>query len=340
MHYKNLFLLGLVTLSVIACNGDSSPIDNLKAPGKIGGTIGGGSGGACGGPSFDAQVLPIMKASCTSCHNNPGLGNWSDYNSVKGAVSSKGLVDKIKLGGTPSGMPKGGSKLPDPQIATIEQWVAAGMPKVATACDGDNTPVPPSDDTPSEPTRDNAVKGEKIYLTTCFGCHNSEDLIAIPTIIGQPKDYLITQLKAYKGDERTDITMGGIMNSMAKGLDEQQIKDIAEHLSNRYECARPVKVSDTVSYTDAEGKDVLFKGSVDEGKAIVEERTCFQCHSSAEGTSFAKIKGQNAQYLFSTLRAFRDAKRPATMMAGFVAGMTDETIADIAVYLNSINRCE
>ncbi|HLC05084.1 MAG TPA: c-type cytochrome [Anaerolineales bacterium] len=91
------------------------------------------------GASFAADVLPILKAKCSVCHGS--LGGWdaSSFQSVMqtgnnspvvvpGDVDNSLLAQKI-LGSQQTGaiMPPGGA-LPQGEIKTILDWIAAGAP--------------------------------------------------------------------------------------------------------------------------------------------------------------------------------------------------------------------
>lgn len=77
-------------------------------------------------------------------------------------------------------------------------------------------------------------------------------------------------------------------------------------------------------------------GNVDAGKA--KSATCAACHG-ADGNSlaptFPKIAGQGQTYLIKQLKDIRDGRRSVPEMTGFVAGLKDADIADIAAYYAS-----
>lgn len=69
---------------------------------------------------------------------------------------------------------------------------------------------------------------------------------------------------------------------------------------------------------------------------------CSGCHG-ADGMAIApmypNLKGQNAQYIESSLKAFKDKSRTggqAAMMYGMAATLSDEDIANIAAYYSSL----
>ncbi|MGI9233476.1 MAG: c-type cytochrome [Woeseiaceae bacterium] len=81
----------------------------------------------------------------------------------------------------------------------------------------------------------------------------------------------------------------------------------------------------------------LVKGSIEAGKA--KSLTCSACHG-AEGNSanavWPNIAGQNAPYLQAQLMAFKSGLRKDPLMSSQAMLLTDEDMADLAVYFESL----
>ena len=81
----------------------------------------------------------------------------------------------------------------------------------------------------------------------------------------------------------------------------------------------------------------LVDGSADAGKARA--LTCTACHG-AEGNSasplWPNIAGQNAPYLLAQMMAFKDGSRVDPLMSSQAMILTDEDIANLAVYFESL----
>lgn len=88
-------------------------------------------------PVFEKEVRPILKEHCFHCHGEDGekkggldvrlarflaQGGESGPAIVPGDAAASHLIERVKSGE----MPKGKSKLPEAQIATLEAWIAAG----------------------------------------------------------------------------------------------------------------------------------------------------------------------------------------------------------------------
>jgi len=81
----------------------------------------------------------------------------------------------------------------------------------------------------------------------------------------------------------------------------------------------------------------LVEGSADDGKA--KALTCTACHG-AEGNSISalwpNIAGQNASYLQAQLMSFKDGSRMDPLMSSQAMMLSEEDIADLAVYFESL----
>jgi cytochrome c553 len=71
---------------------------------------------------------------------------------------------------------------------------------------------------------------------TCANCHGPEgravEGAALVSLAGQPRDYLIAQMQAFKRDQRTGAA-STIMHQLAKGYSDQQIELIATYFSQQ-----------------------------------------------------------------------------------------------------------
>ncbi len=69
---------------------------------------------------------------------------------------------------------------------------------------------------------------------------------------------------------------------------------------------------------------------------------CAACHGIdgvAISALYPNLKGQNAPYLESAIKAYRDGQRQggmAAQMAPMVQGLSDQDIADLAAYFESL----
>jgi cytochrome c553 len=83
--------------------------------------------------------------------------------------------------------------------------------------------------------------------------------------------------------------------------------------------------------------DSLVNGSIEDGKA--KSLTCTACHGP-EGNSanalWPNIAGQNAPYLLTQLKAFKEGSRMDPLMSAQSMMLSDQDMADLAVYFESL----
>lgn len=78
------------------------------------------------------------------------------------------------------------------------------------------------------------------------------------------------------------------------------------------------------------------QGDIEAGKT--KSATCTACHG-ADGNSpsnlYPKIAGQHATYLVKQLQEFKSGERQDAVMAGMVAGLSEQDMQDLAAYYES-----
>lgn len=78
------------------------------------------------------------------------------------------------------------------------------------------------------------------------------------------------------------------------------------------------------------------QGDIEAGKT--KSATCTACHG-ADGNSpsnlYPKIAGQHASYLVKQLKEFKSGERQDPVMAGMVAGLSEQDMQDLAAYYES-----
>ena len=101
-----------------------------------------------GGPSFAAEILPTLSASCANCHQpgDVGSGHWSLATAADAAEFVDALALVTRLEYMPPWKPGGATprlrherRLGEEQRASLQQWAAAGGPLDVAP----DTPVPP-----------------------------------------------------------------------------------------------------------------------------------------------------------------------------------------------------
>lgn len=160
-------------------------------------------------------------------------------------------------------------------------------------------------------------------LQLCAACHgpggNSVQPL-IPSIAGQPKVFLETQLVLI----REEVRRSPQMLPVVKGMKDAEIVQLADHFSKL-----PAKAMES----GAPDKALMTRGA----RRAVELR-CGVCHlSDFRGQNqVPRLAGQREAYLEAEMRAYRDGKRSGgdTIMAAALYGVSDADIKALAHFLS------
>jgi cytochrome c553 len=179
------------------------------------------------------------------------------------------------------------------------------------------------------------VAAGQTKIAMCIGCHGIQgyqatfpEVYKVPKISGQSAPYIAAALNAYKKGDRKHPTMRGIADS----LTEQDIADVAAYYA-QHGADKPVELPATAREPSAAVGALLQKG------------LCVSCH----GANFAKpvdpmtpkIAGQNADYLFVALKAYKTegnqmVGRSNGVMAGVAKQFSNAELKAMANYLGSL----
>lgn len=167
----------------------------------------------------------------------------------------------------------------------------------------------------------------------CAGCHGPDGNSASPTfpkLAGQHASYTYKQLMDFKQGNRENAIMAG----QVSGLSEQDMADLAAFYAQQ----------EPSIGSASKGKVTLGENIYRGGIAEKNVSACIACHGPAgKGNPpavFPLLSGQHAEYVSSTLKAFRSGERrndAGMMMRGVVQRMTDEEIAAVASYISGLH---
>lgn len=180
----------------------------------------------------------------------------------------------------------------------------------------------------------NAQNG-KVKTQTCIVCHGSDGngvAANFPKIAGQYENYLVKQLKDFKMGQKGP-RYDPVMYPMVTDLSDQDIADLAAFYAEQKQTLGKTKEE----YL-ALGEKIYRGGSQASGVTA-----CIACHGPEgmgnEAANFPRISGQYAQYIETTLLAFRDGKRtnsPYGMMGTISHHMKDDEIKAVSSYIEGL----
>lgn len=142
---------------------------------------------------------------------------------------------------------------------------------------------------------------------TCHGIDGRARIPVAPNIGGEPADYIVRQLVAFRDGTRTNE----MMSVVAASLDDQAIADLAAWYSSHRATGSLPPGADPANAPEV----------------------CVACHGVAgiaEVEDVPNLAGENSIYIATQLKAFRSGKRTHEIMSEIAAGLTDDEIRDLA----------
>lgn len=180
-----------------------------------------------------------------------------------------------------------------------------------------------------------AAKGEQLYnsgdasrgVLACVGCHGAAGNSTItqnPKLAAQHAEYIAKQLADFKTPQRNNPVMSGI----AKGMSEQDVKNIAAYLNQQQSKPGAAKNKDTVEA----GKKIYRAGIAEKSVPA-----CAGCHGASGAgipAQFARLAGQHQDYTAAQLTAFRQgARKNSAQMTTIAKRMSDDEIQAVSDYI-------
>ena len=178
------------------------------------------------------------------------------------------------------------------------------------------------------------VAAGQTKAATCVACHGVDGNSVNPewpSLAGQHSQYIVKQLKAFKGGTRKNDTMA----PMAMGLSDQDMEDVAAYFSSQ--AARGLEADKSKV---ALGQK-LYRG----GNASTKTAACIACHGPNGGgnptAGYPTIRGQHSVYVVAQLNAYKSGARSTDiinnrMMHDVTANLSADEIAAVASYVQGL----
>jgi cytochrome c553 len=165
----------------------------------------------------------------------------------------------------------------------------------------------------------NAFAQERIKA--CAACHGPDGnsvTQGVPSLAAQPRVFLETQMVL----TREGLRGGEVMQQLLRGVSDKEIVALADYYS-RQPLTAPQGNPDAA----------LFK----QGRELSAKHRCGTCHlpDYRGQQQVPRLAGQREEYLFESLRGFRDNPRAGgdTIMTASVYGLKDAELKALAHYL-------
>lgn len=168
-----------------------------------------------------------------------------------------------------------------------------------------------------------AHAGAKVasFCANCHGDGGNSSKPDVPNLAGQHPRYLLDVMRQYAGGQRKNTEF---KQRLIKVLSVDERVNLALFYSSQpviHKQARDLALA-------RKGKDLYAKN-------------CADCHEeSGRGTDkYARVAGQQVDYMNASLKSYRDGKRPNASrgMVESVMGMSDADIAALAAYIATMD---
>lgn len=154
----------------------------------------------------------------------------------------------------------------------------------------------------------------------CHGINGRSQTPTIPSLAGQPADFITVQMILL----REGLRNAPVMSPFAANLPDRDIEDLAAYFATL-----PPGPPEDRRPRDA----ALFAA----GQALTGPRHCGTCHVSDYGgrNQIPRVAAQREEYLVQAMSQYRDGLRagPDTQMNGAVMGLSNADIEALAHYL-------
>lgn len=204
----------------------------------------------------------------------------------------------------------------------------------------------------------NPANGKNIFengkgdVPACMSCHGANgegmDAMQTPRLANLGYAYVVKQLTDFANDKRIDLTLG-VMNTNAKGLTEQDRRDVAAYVNTlnvpiELSNLNDLKSSGTAIGEAYRGQILVLYGVRDKVSAC---QSCHGYNGRGRDPIYPKIGQQKFVYLVNQLHHWRDGSNETTLdpnqgrindpmgqMRAIAKNLTDQDILDAATYLS------
>lgn len=183
-----------------------------------------------------SQQSRLAHEHCARCHGVDGTGRGEDAFPSLAGQSQAYVVEALMAyagGDRMSGiMEPIAARLSEDEAKMIAEYYAKQVGNIT----GDERADAPSNDSAIDRGESIAESGiPSQNVPSCIDCHGPSDSVRepqYPILAGQSGDYLVGQLKLFKGDKRGGSSRAPIMQRTAEGLTEEQMHDVAAYYAS------------------------------------------------------------------------------------------------------------
>lgn len=261
-------------------------------------------------PQEVAEGKRLAQDACARCHGASGVSGTAGIPHIAGQRAGYLHLQlrAYKQGGRPQSPMTGAVRfLSDDGLVKVAAYYASldPPPRIAAA-----RPAPP---------RPDPVQAGKSAAEGCSSCHGEAGVTSMPgspSLVGLDPRYFAAAMAAYKS--------GGRKHDIMKGFAADLKDDEVQSLALFYALQKPAKA------------ETKAGGDVAAGKAAA--AACSGCHGEtgvSSNPATPGIAGQDAEYIATATRAYKDGTRKDEAMKAPAAALDDKALANVAAYYAS-----
>lgn len=167
----------------------------------------------------------------------------------------------------------------------------------------------------------------------CARCHGAEQSgpvsMRVPTLHGQPREFLVAALEQFANGSR----QSGIMHPIAVELTANAIAKLADYYAALKAPGSAIQLD---PQSIARGRKLA-----ENGDHVARVPPCGSCHAADAVPAYPRLAGQNAPYMKSRLKLWKQGLAAhtdtAAIMAPIARALTEQQIDDLAAYYASVS---
>jgi len=256
-----------------------------------------------------AEGKRVADASCAGCHGASGISNTKDAPHLAGQRPGYLYLELRAYQSGARGNSTMGAvvrNLNDNALVKAAAYYASLDPAQASPAVGTKT----------TPAQIDPAQAGKAASAACAGCHGDAGVSKMPgtpSLTGLDPQYLVAAMKAYKSGTRKN----DVMKAMVSAIPDADLGNIAFY----YALQKP-----GVPQTPAAGDPAAGKSA---------SAACAGCHGDkgvSANPAIPSLAAQDALYVATALRSYKDGARSDETMKGIAAGLDEPAVKNLAAF--------
>lgn len=277
------------------------------------------SGPVATADTSDALLEAGQKAAarCAECHGRDGMSENPEIPHLAGQHAEyllsalKAYKEKTRAGEDMQAMVEVVETLSLEDMAKVAGYFGSLTPFTALAANAADVTEAARQAVLWDPMTDGRVAAE-----ACGGCHGEDgnsEVPGIPGLAGQPRNYLLAAMEAYKDGSRVHDEM----QAFAMVLDEAELEVIARY------------------YAALEPEPVAEVGPGDAMAGRAPSAACMGCHGedgNSDDAATPRLAGLDATYLMDAMQAYKAGTRGHAVMQDLIAPLDTTDIENLSAF--------